>query len=116
MTIKSMKDLQALDMEQVAKAIEADAGHAIPDLREALEDVKAGRFAAVHTPEQLMARKRGRPAGTTKADAKQRVTLRVDPDVLDAIKATGAGWQTRINDLLRADVLAGRHVAGAAKG
>ncbi|MNU00614.1 hypothetical protein D3C72_2437880 [compost metagenome] len=64
----------------------------------------------MHTPEQITGRKHGRPVGTTKTDAKQRVTLRVDPDVLDAIKATGAGWQTRINDLLRADIQAGRHI------
>ncbi|MGV3679657.1 MAG: BrnA antitoxin family protein [Acidovorax sp.] len=110
MTIKSMKDLQALDMEKVAQAIEADAGHDIPDLREALAQAKAGTFAAVHTPDQLTARKRGRPTGTTKADAKVHTTLRLDPDILEAIKAQGAGWQTRINDLLRADVQAGRHV------
>ena len=85
-------------------------------LLRSVDQALAGEVGAMHTPEQIAARKRGRPAGTTKADAKQRVTLRVDPDVLDAIKATGAGWQTRINDLLRADVLAGRHVAGAAKG
>lgn len=72
-----------------------------------------GEVGAVHTAEQITARKRGRPAGTTKADAKQRVTLRVDPDVLDAIKVTGSGWQTRINDLLRADIQAGRLTAKA---
>jgi uncharacterized protein (DUF4415 family) len=30
-----------------------------------------------------------------------RVSLRVDGDVLAAFKATGPGWQTRINALLR---------------
>ncbi len=32
---------------------------------------------------------------------KVAVTLRLDPDVLDAFKASGSGWQTRINDTLR---------------
>jgi uncharacterized protein (DUF4415 family) len=27
--------------------------------------------------------------------------MRVDADVLDAFKATGPGWQTRINTVLR---------------
>lgn len=31
-----------------------------------------------------------------------------DADVLDALKATGPGWQTRINDLLRDAVRRGR--------
>lgn len=48
-----------------------------------------------------MVRKRGRPAGSTKADAKQQIALRVDADVLAAYKAGGPGWQTRMNEALR---------------
>lgn len=33
--------------------------------------------------------------------AKALVTLRVDQDVLDAFKAGGEGWQTRMNEALR---------------
>ena len=32
---------------------------------------------------------------------KQAVSMRLDADVLEAYKATGAGWQSRINDDLR---------------
>ncbi|MEQ8741838.1 BrnA antitoxin family protein [Parasphingorhabdus sp.] len=32
---------------------------------------------------------------------KQQVTLRLDQVVLEKFRATGAGWQTRINDTLR---------------
>ncbi|NQW80319.1 MAG: BrnA antitoxin family protein [Polaromonas sp.] len=50
--------------------------------------------------------RRGRPkAVVTKAPVK----LRLDADVLLALRATGEGWQTRINDTLRASLhLAGR--------
>ena len=34
--------------------------------------------------------------------AKRQITLRLDPDVIDAFKATGAGWQARMNDALAA--------------
>lgn len=44
---------------------------------------------------------RGRPVGTTKSSAKQAVTVRYSPEVLAAFKATGAGWQARMNDALR---------------
>ena len=44
---------------------------------------------------------RGRPVGSTKEDAKQAVTVRYSPDVLAAFRATGAGWQTRMNDALK---------------
>ncbi len=50
--------------------------------------------------------KRGRPKATA---PKEPVKLRLDPDVLAALRATGDGWQTRINDMLRASLtLAGR--------
>lgn len=43
-------------------------------------------------------RGRGRPAAPTK---RPTLNMRVDADVLAAFKATGPGWQTRINALLR---------------
>ena len=40
------------------KAIETDAGHATPGLRAGLEQAKRGEYAAVHTPEQIRARRK----------------------------------------------------------
>lgn len=45
------------------------------------------------------ARKRGRPAGSGK---KEQVAIRVDREVLAAFRATGPGWQTRMNTVLKA--------------
>lgn len=91
-----------------AREVDADTAELMRNIEQGLAEAKAGTHARVTTPEQIMARKPGRPAGTTKANAKVRTTLRLDPDVLQAFKAHGAGWQTRINDVLRADVQAGR--------
>lgn len=44
-----------------------------------------------------LARRRGRPIGSDKT----QVALRIDNDVLSAFKATGKGWQTRMNEALR---------------
>ena len=71
------------------------------DLLESIRQAKAGEYAAVHTPEAIIERRRGRPAGSVKADAKVAINLRVDPDVLTALRATGPGWQTRVNAILR---------------
>lgn len=57
---------------------------------------------AVHTPDQIVARRTGRPVGTTKEAPKVATTIRFDADVLEAVKATGKGWQTRVNDVVRA--------------
>jgi uncharacterized protein (DUF4415 family) len=35
------------------------------------------------------------------AAAKKQVTLRLDSEVVDAFRAGGAGWQSRMNDVLR---------------
>jgi len=43
-------------------------------------------------------RGRGRPP---KDDRKVNQTLRLDPDVLDAYRHEGSGWQARINEVLR---------------
>jgi uncharacterized protein (DUF4415 family) len=42
-------------------------------------------------------RSRGRPAGSNK----EQVAIRFDKDVLEALRATGKGWQTRVNDVMR---------------
>lgn len=42
-------------------------------------------------------RRGGRPRGSTK----EQVTLRIDKVVLAHFRATGPGWQTRLNDALR---------------
>ena len=67
-----------------------------------------GEYAAVHTPQQIAARKRGRPVGTVKTGAKVSTTIRFDPDLLAALKASGAGWQTRVNEVLREAVRRGQ--------
>lgn len=101
-----MKTLKKLDMEKVAKAIEADAGQALPGLRDSLAEVKSGKFAEVHTPEKIVKR-RGRPLGSTQAVTKEAVKLRLDADVLEALRSSGDGWQTRTNDMLRASLALG---------
>jgi uncharacterized protein (DUF4415 family) len=42
--------------------------------------------------------RRGRPLGS---GTKVQVTLRIDEDVVEKFKASGSGWQTRINDALK---------------
>lgn len=64
-------------------------------------------FAAAKGPEALPPRllaafpnttpRGGRPRGSDK----QLVSIRLDKDVVEKFKATGPGWQTRINAALR---------------
>lgn len=47
---------------------------------------------------EVYRRKRGRPAGSA---TKVQVAIRLDADLLVALRATGRGWQTRVNDTMR---------------
>jgi uncharacterized protein (DUF4415 family) len=42
-----------------------------------------------------------RARGPQKAPTKRLISLRLDQDVIEHFKATGPGWQTRINAVLR---------------
>jgi uncharacterized protein (DUF4415 family) len=59
--------------------------------------------SADELPAELLAafpntgKRMGRPPGS----AKQAVSLRLDREVIDKFKATGPGWQSRINEALR---------------
>jgi len=46
----------------------------------------------------LLRRKPGRPAATV---VRPMLSIRVDADVAAALRASGKGWQTRVNALLR---------------
>ena len=60
---------------------------------------QAENTMADFTPASLIPRRRrGRPAKDT---PKVPTTMRLDSDVLDSFKATGEGWQTRMNAALR---------------
>lgn len=63
------------------------------------------RNAAVYDGERLVKPARGtwtNPGGRPPSpNPKQQVTLRLDPDVIAGFRATGKGWQSRINAELR---------------
>lgn len=42
-----------------------------------------------------------RPGRPVSANPKKQVTLRLDPEVIEKFRATGKGWQSRINAELR---------------
>jgi uncharacterized protein (DUF4415 family) len=56
-------------------------------------------FIGQQATNELLRRGRGRPP---KQDRKVNQTLRLDPDVIEAYRSEGSGWQARINAVLRA--------------
>jgi len=48
---------------------------------------------------------RRRLRGAQKAPTKEQVSMRLDADLLAALRASGPGWQGRVNGILREQVL-----------
>ena len=66
-------------------------------------DIRAMRPAVDVLPAELAAvlpKRRPGERGPQKAPVKQQVTLRLDREMLDSFRATGDGWQSRINAAL----------------
>jgi uncharacterized protein (DUF4415 family) len=94
------KSGRMVELPTDAEEAEINAGIATdPDTFEWMEDdfKQAIPFSAL--PETMQAVLRGR--GKQKAATKVSTTVRFDTDVLSAFKATGSGWQTRMNDALK---------------
>jgi uncharacterized protein (DUF4415 family) len=68
--------------EEAAAWSNAIVSHSLPELQQKLGE-------------------RRRSRGHQQAPLKVPITLRLDPDVLAGLKATGKGWQTRVNAALR---------------
>jgi uncharacterized protein (DUF4415 family) len=81
------KDWDAVDSPELTRA-------EIASLRPAREALPPAIFDA------LTRRKPGQ-RGSQKAPTKTLVSLRLDRDLVDALKAGGSGWQSRVNAMLR---------------
>ncbi|WJR67246.1 BrnA antitoxin family protein [Neorhizobium sp. CSC1952] len=84
---------------EIQKAIASD-----PDSPEATDEQLAkGRPFREALPELAASidRERARRGRPPVEKPRQHVSLRLDPDVIDHYKATGKGWQSRMNDDLR---------------
>ncbi len=85
------------DWERVKREAAQDAP--VPfDAENEPYDPNDTQAAAAYWHAATVKRGRGRPELAVK---RPTLNMRVDAEVLDAFKATGPGWQTRINALLR---------------
>ena len=79
-------DLSKID----AHVIQASEYEEIPELTDEFFE-----RADFHVSGKLI--QRGRPVGSNK----EQIAIRFDKDILAAFRATGQGWQTRMNDALK---------------
>ena len=89
-----------------ASAVTTSRGYTPEDLREvsdnseiSAEEMAVAKPFAQAFPELAASIRRGR--GRQKAPTKQQISIRLDKSVIEAFKATGEGWQGRMNEVLR---------------
>jgi uncharacterized protein (DUF4415 family) len=94
---KAREALAAMTDEE-DKAV-TEGALADPDARP-LDEERLARMrpASAADVADIKRRLRGRPR---LQDPKRLVSLRLDPDVVARFRATGPGWQSRINEVLR---------------
>lgn len=98
--------VDAMTDEDIARQIAEDPDVAPEWTEEAAAQARPAREVLVEQfgPEvaaQMLKRKPGQ-RGAQRAPTKESITLRLDRDVLAHFRAQGAGWQSRINEALRA--------------
>ena len=81
------------DLEEFIAACEA---HAIPDSKIDFSDIPelSDEQIAQMKPSHLVNKNMWKPQ-------KKVLSIRIDADLLEALKASGKGWQTRLNDWIR---------------
>lgn len=96
MTYRSSKPISAVREADIQRMIAAD-----PDAPEATDEelAQAKPFAAAF-PDLVSIIHEAQLKSVTDAPSKQ-ITIRLDSDVIDKFRATGKGWQSRINEILK---------------
>jgi uncharacterized protein (DUF4415 family) len=95
---KANRPIRPPSEAEIQKQIAAD-----PDDFEPTDEELANARPFVEMFPKLAEKMRRNMGGRPRVDKpKKSVHLRLDQDVVDKFKATGPGWQTRINDVLKA--------------
>lgn len=82
--------------EELAEAL--PFGEAEPELAASLSGDRPDLANPMRESAEAFHRRRGRPPV---ASPKRQVSIRLDADLLDKLKASGPGWQGRVNEILR---------------
>lgn len=59
------------------------------------------RFGSAHKALPPSVQRKVGVRGPQKAPLKERITIRLSPDVVQSFRATGEGWQARVDAVLR---------------
>jgi uncharacterized protein (DUF4415 family) len=66
------------------------------------KEMQARSITVQSLPAALQAKLKSTGRGPQKEPTKVKVSIRLSPDVLDALRSSGNGWQSRVDDALRA--------------
>ncbi len=93
-----MSGSKAMTRQQVLEAMKTSPGRGYFVWDGENESERPATAEEMAAGVEAQRKKRGRPLGS---GSKEQVAIRLDVDVLDAFRASGPGWQTRMNAALR---------------
>jgi uncharacterized protein (DUF4415 family) len=96
LTVKASEEMRAARARGESRSNWADVRRRVRKGVEPETDPDAPDATALLQAE-VARRRAGRPAGSGN---KEQISIRLDRGVLAAFRATGTGWQTRVNDAL----------------
>jgi uncharacterized protein (DUF4415 family) len=100
--VKTSSPPKIRDLTGARNAAVTAAALADPDAQPLTsEQLAKFRPAAEVLPASLQAKLGMRRRGPQKDPTKERITIRLSADVLESFRATGPGWQARVNAALR---------------
>lgn len=82
------------------KPLTDDEGE-VRDLTEWSKEDFASALRFTDLPKSLQEKLSSRKRGAQKAPTKVPVSIRLSPDVVEGLRATGSGWQSRADEALR---------------
>jgi uncharacterized protein (DUF4415 family) len=99
---RSVTSKPLFSSQQVAAALAAAPASAVADEDNPTTRPKDWeRAVSSQSLTELRDKLSARRRGPQKRPTKVPTTIRFDPDVLQSLKSTGRGWQTRVNEAMR---------------
>jgi uncharacterized protein (DUF4415 family) len=92
------EELRAFDWTRQDALTDEDIASQIAENPDAVPELTEDWFKHARQMHGDTVIRRGRPKSET---PKKLVSLRLDAEIIDRFRATGAGWQSRINETLR---------------
>ncbi|MFZ7255448.1 BrnA antitoxin family protein [Avibacterium avium] len=98
--MKTEKNTPLINSEGEARELQQSDFTQMKSLQETMPDDFVNMVLAHQAKMEKQGHIKPKVRGKQKTPTKQIITIRLSPEVIEAFKSTGKGWQSRINEVL----------------